>query len=95
MSRDLGVLLRGIVEQEDLIQAWAVEVGPGGSSLRAETRLSFPRREDALAAARLLLEELVRNSRHEVREAVPGTALQGARDGDQWRGIVDVELAPL
>lgn len=95
MSRDLGVLLHGIVEQEDLIRAWAVEVGPGGSSLWAQTRRSFSRREDALAAARLLLDELVRNSRHEVRGAAPGTAVQEAWGGREWRGIVDVELAPL
>lgn len=95
MSRDLDVILHRIVEQEDLIQSWTVEVGPGGSSLRAQTRHAFPRREQALAAARLLLEELVRNSRHEVRGAVPGTAVQPASRGQEWRGFVDVELAPL
>jgi hypothetical protein len=95
MSQDLGVLLHGIVDQEDLIRAWAVEVGPGGSSLRVQTRRSFRRREDALSAARLLLGELVRNSRQEVRGAVPGTAVDGDPDGQEWRGIVDVELGPL
>jgi hypothetical protein len=96
MSRELRDLLSGIVEKEDLIRAWAVEVGPGGSSLRAQTRRSFERREDALRAAHLLLEELVASSHREVRAAVPGaTAQETAPDHEEWRGFVDVELAPM
>jgi hypothetical protein len=96
MSRELRDLLSGIVEKEDLIRAWAIEVGPGGSSVRAQTRRSFERREDALWAAHLLLDELVRNSSREVRAAVPGTTpQQTGPDHREWRGFVDVELAPL
>lgn len=96
MSRDLRDLLHGIVEQEDLIRAWAVEVSPGGSSLRAQTRRTFDQEEDALRAADLLLDELVRNSRREVRAAVPGATPQEITpDQRQWRGFVDVELGPL
>jgi hypothetical protein len=93
MSREMSDLLRGIAEREDLIRAWAVEVGPAGSSLRAQTRRSFQRREDALDAARRLLDELVRSSDRPVRAANPGTAVH-EQHGHQWRGVVDVELAP-
>lgn len=92
MSRELRDLLGGIVEKEDLIRAWAVEVNPGGSSLRAQTRHSFARREDALWAAQVLLGELVRDARREVRAAVPRTTAHGEQ---QWRGVVEVDLAPL
>jgi hypothetical protein len=92
MSRELRDLLGHIVDQGDLIRGWAVEVGPGGSSLRAQTRLSFERREDALQAAHVLRDELVRTTSREVRGAVPGTTPQPARE---WRGVVEVEMAPL
>lgn len=95
MSRELGELLRGIADREDLIRSWAVEVGPGGSSLRAQTRQSFPRREDALNAARGLLEELVRTSGRQVRAANPGTTAHEQHRQELWRGVVDVELKPL
>lgn len=95
MSRELGDLLRGIADKEDLIRAWAVEVGPGGSSLRAQTRRAFPRREDALAAARGLLDELVRNTGRQVRAANPGTTAHEQKHAGLWRGVVDVELKPL
>jgi hypothetical protein len=92
MSRELHDLLHGIVEKEDLIRAWTVEVGPGGSSLRAQTRRSFRRREDALDAARGLLDELVHDSRAEVRAANTGTTAHEQRHAHLWRGVVDVEL---
>ncbi|MGY2874450.1 hypothetical protein ACVW00_001640 [Marmoricola sp. URHA0025 HA25] len=96
MSRELRDLLRGIVEKQDLIQGWAVDVGPGGSALRAETRRVFGSRDAALDAARRLLDELVRSSPREVIAAAPTTVVdQERRDGQAWRGVVDLDLAPL
>ena len=96
MSREFRDLLHGIVDKEALIRAWTVEVSPAGSALRAQTRRAFQRREDALAAAHTLLEELVRSSHREVRAAVPGTTAHVAGErGKEWRGVVDVHLAPL
>jgi hypothetical protein len=96
MNRELCELLRGIGEKEDLIRAWAVEVSPTGSSVHAQTRRSFRRAEDALAAARTLLDELVQDSRRRVRTAAPGTTIDDLTDqGRAWRGVVDVELAPV
>jgi len=95
MSRELRDLLHGIVEREDLIKAWTIEVAPGGSLLRAQTRRSFAREEDALRAAHLLLDDLVRSSRWEVRAAMPGTTADETNPYQQeWRGFVDVELGP-
>lgn len=96
MNRELCNLLRGIGEKEDLIRAWAVDVTPVGSSVHAQTRHSFRRPEDALAAARILLDELVQDSRRQVRAAAPGTTMHDIPDqGRTWRGVVDVELARL
>jgi hypothetical protein len=95
MNRELCNLLRGIGEKEDLIRAWAIEVTPVGSSVHAQTRRSFRRAEDALDAARSLLDVLVQDSRREVRTAAPGTTRHDQPDrGHEWRGVVDVELAP-
>jgi hypothetical protein len=93
MTRELRDLLCDISDKHDLIRAWAVEVGPGGSSLRAQTRRSFGRREDALRAANTLLDAQVSDNSREVRAAVPGTTAHD--DNEEWRGTVDVELAPL
>jgi hypothetical protein len=96
MNRELCDLLRGIGDNQDLIKAWTVEVGPAGASVHAQTRLSFRRPDDAFAAACALLDELVRDGRRHVRAAAPGTtACERPGHGREWRGVVDVALAPL
>lgn len=96
MNPELCDLLRGIGDNQDLIRAWTVEVGPAGSSVHAQTRHSFRRPDDALAAARELLDELVRDGRRHVRAAAPGTTrCERPGQGREWRGVVDVALAPM